>query len=274
MLYDYHVHSTYSDDAESSMSEMALAAAEAGLDGLCFTDHVDLDDINGIYNPNAWRSGEYFSAFENARAAAEGKISLRLGVELGEATHYPEVAKAIAKEIPDFIIGSVHNLTATPDFYCGRAGGENPEMYADEAACRALLERYVTELEETAALGIFDVIGHIGYPLRYMRTLYPAMSIEPWRERFAELFRTLARSGKGIEVNCSGLRQSLKETMPAQWLLDLYRDMGGEIVTLGSDAHSTAHVGSGLSVGKNLLQGIGFKNYCVYNKRNVEFITL
>ncbi len=274
MLYDHHVHSTYSDDAENSMTEMALAAAEAGLAGMCFTDHVDLDDINGVYNPHAWRPGEYFAAFEAACAAAGDKLSLRLGAELGEATHYPEVARQIADAVPDFIIGSVHNLAATPDFYCGRAGGENPEMYADEAACRALLEKYLTELEDTVRLGCFDVIGHIGYPLRYMRTLYPTMSIEPWRERFAELFRSLAQTGKGIELNCSGLRQSLGETMPAPWLLTLYRDMGGEIITLGSDAHSTAHVGSGILIGKNLLEGIGFKYFCVYNKRKAEFMTL
>ena len=274
MLYDYHVHSTYSDDAENTMAEMAPAAAKAGLAGLCFTDHVDLDDINGVYNPLAWRPDEYFAAFEKAKAAAGDNITLRLGVELGEATHYPEIARQIAGELPDFIIGSVHNLENTPDFYCGRAGGECPEMYATRESCAVLLDKYVTELEDTARLGLFDVIGHIGYPLRYMRTLYTDMGIEPWRDRLAELFRSLAQSGKGIELNCSGLRQSLGETMPAKWLLALYRDMGGEIITLGSDAHRTEHVGSGLSIGKNLLQGLGFKYYCVYNSRKPEFIEL
>ncbi|MDD6189280.1 MAG: histidinol-phosphatase HisJ family protein [Clostridiales bacterium] len=274
MLYDLHTHSIYSDDADNSMTEMALAAAEAGLGGICFTDHADLDDINGTYNPLAWRREEYFSAFEAARKAAGDRIALRLGLELGEASHYPDIAREVAAQVPDFIIGSVHNLAGTPDFYCGRADGEDSRMYASPEACHALLERYVSELEDTAALGCFDVIGHIGYPLRYMRTVYPDMSLEPWRERLAELFRALARMGKGIELNCSGLRQSLGETMPSAGILALYRDMGGEIVTLGSDAHRVSDVGKGLSQGKNLLIGLGFSRYCVYNKRKAEFINL
>lgn len=274
MLYDFHTHSIYSDDADNTMAEMALAAAKAGLDGICFTDHADLDDINGVFNPGAWRREEYFAAFDEAKAAAGEKITLRLGLELGEASHYPDIARKVAGEVPDFIIGSVHNLAGMADFYCGRAGGEMPEMYAAPDACRALLDKYVTELEDTAALGCFDVIGHIGYPLRYMRTLYPDMGLEPWRDRLAELFRGLAQAGKGIELNCSGLRQSLGETMPSRWILALYKDMGGEIITLGSDAHRTEHVGSGLPVGKNLLEGLGFSHYCVYNKRKVEFINL
>ncbi len=274
MLYDQHIHSTYSDDAENTMAEMALAAAQAGLAGICFTDHADLDDINGVYNPLAWREDEYFAAFEAAKSASGDKIRLRLGLELGEANHYPETARAVAARVPDFIIGSIHNLRDTPDFYCGRAGGEDGEMYATPEACAALLERYIGELEETAALGCFDVIGHIGYPLRYMRTVYPTLGLEPWHERLAELFRRLADAGKGIELNCSGLRQSLGETMPNAALLALYRDMGGQIITLGSDAHSTKHIGACLEEGKNLLLGLGFTHYCVYNNREPEFIML
>ena len=274
MLFDYHVHSTYSDDAENSMAEMAAAAASAGLAGLCFTDHVDLDDINGRFNPVAWRSEEYFAAFAAAQSAAGDNISLRLGIELGEANHYPEVAREISAVVPDFIIGSIHNLKDTPDFYCGRAGGELPEMYATRESCHALLDRYITELEETERLGCFDVIGHIGYPLRYMRSVYPELTLEPWYERLAELFRRLVQSGKGIELNCSGLRQSLGETMPNGSILALYKSMGGEIITLGSDAHSVKHVGMGLEEGKKLLKGLGFSHYCVYNRRKIEFIKL
>lgn len=274
MLYDLHTHSLCSDDADNTMAQMALAAAEAGLGGICFTDHADLDDINGIYNPHPWQPEEYFAAYEAALAAAGDKLRLWLGLELGEGNHHPARAEAIAAQVPDFIIGSIHNLRDCPDFYCGRAGGECPEMYASAESCAALLERYVGELEETARLGLFDVIGHIGYPLRYMRTLYPRLGLEPWRDRLAELFRGLAREGRGIELNCSGLRQSLGETMPCAWILSLYRDMGGEVITLGSDAHRTDHVGSGLEDGKNLLTGLGFTHYCVYNKRKAEFIKL
>ena len=274
MLFDQHVHSTYSDDAENSMAEMALAAARAGLGGICFTDHVDLDDMLGAYNPGAWRPDEYFSAFEGAREAAGDKLSLRLGLELGEGCHYPAEAARIAAQVPDFIIGSVHNLSHTADFYCGRPGGEAPAMYETREHCTALLERYMDELEATARQGSFDVIGHIGYPLRYMRQVWPDAALTPLRERMAELFRLLIADSRGIEVNTSGLRGTLGETMPAEWLLRLYRDLGGEIVTLGSDAHRVSDVGAGLREAKNLLRGLGFERYCVYNRRKVDFIRI
>lgn len=275
MLYDFHVHSAYSDDAESSMVEMARAAVRCGLSGICFTDHADLDDINGNFNPEAWRPAEYYAAFQAAREAVDSRqIILRLGLELGEASHYPAEAQRIAAEIPDFIIGSVHNLAGTADFYYGRSGGEDSRMFSSPETCHRLLERYVAELEDTAHLGCFDVIGHIGYPLRYMRTVYPSLGLEPWRDRLAELFRAIIRVGKGIELNCSGLRQSLGETMPNRNLLELYRDLGGKIITLGSDAHRCADIASGLINGKKLLSALGFRHYSVYNKRKVEFINL
>lgn len=274
MLCDYHVHSLCSFDGESGMTEIALAAAKAGLDEICFTDHADLDDEDGKFNPLAWRGEEYFSAFEEARRAAGGKISLRLGLELGEGNHYPEKAREIAATVPDFIIGSVHNLRGTADFWRGRAGGEDKEMFKTRERCESLLECYVSELEETERLGEFDVIGHIGYPLRYMRAFYPDITLEGQTERLAELFRRLIRAGKGIEVNTSGLRGELGETMPAPWLIRLYRDLGGEIITIGSDAHSAKDTGKGIKDAKNLIRGIGFTRFCVYNRRKENFVNL
>ncbi len=274
MFSDLHTHSLISDDAENSMAEIALAAAKRGLDLVCFTDHADLDGLEGGPAPFPFPTERWQAAFEAAREAAKGRVTLRLGLELGEADHRPAEAAALAAAVPDFIIGSTHNLCGLPDFYCGRPGGEAPALFDAAEKRRALLSRYVSELEATAALGLFDVIGHIGYPLRYMRAYEPDLTLLPWRERLAELFRRLIAAGKGVEVNTSGLRGSLGETMPAPWLLSLYRDLGGELVTLGSDAHRTGDVGAGIAETQKLLRTLGFRFHCVYNKRKAAFYPL
>lgn len=274
MFSDLHTHSAISDDAEDSMRAMALAAAEKGLELLCLTDHADLDALDGSPQRQPFPLGEWRAAFEEAREAAGDRVALRLGLELGEADHHPEAAAALAAAVPDFIIGSTHNLLHTPDFYCGRPGGEAPALFNTAEKRRALLDRYVSELEATARLGFFDVLGHIGYPLRYMRPYEPQLSLMPWRDRLAELLRGLIAAGKGIEVNTSGLRGSLGETMPAPWLLRLYRDLGGEVLTLGSDAHRCRDLGAGITETKKWLAELGFRRHCVYNKRKAEFYPL
>ena len=274
MFADLHTHTTFSDDADNSMTEMAGAAAGAGLELVCFTDHADLDLIDGRPAEAPFPMETYRAAFDAAREAVGEGVTLRLGLELGEADHHPAEAAALAALVPDFIIGSTHNLRDTPDFYCGRPGGEAPELFDTAEKRRALLDRYVSELEATVALGCFDALGHIGYPLRYMRPWEPELTLAPWRDRLAELLRGLIAAGKGLEVNTSGLRKGLGETMPAPWLLSLYRDLGGRRLTLGSDAHRTADLGAGIDETKKLLSALGFRYHCVYNKRQAEYYSL
>ncbi len=272
MLCDYHIHSVYSDDAENTMAEMALAAAEAGLSEICFTDHVDLDDIDGNPNPNAWRREEYLAMYRSALEKAGDRIKIKLGAELGEANHFPDSAKAIAAEVPDFIIGSTHNLKNTPDFYLGAHG---TALYTSKDACAALLDRYADELIETARLGAFDVIGHIGYPLRYIRVCgYPELDLRPWEARLRELFTILRETGRGVEINTSGLRGTLGETMPAAWLVRLWHDCGGEVITIGSDAHRVSDAGAELAEGQRLARDSGFEYFCTFSEHKPTFIKL
>jgi histidinol-phosphatase (PHP family) len=253
------------------MADMARAAHANGIRAMCFTDHVDLDD---------WRTGRPdLHCFDNlpemrrqyAAALAEkpADMALLLGVELGEANHDPARAAAIAgTEGFDFIIGSLHNLRGQPDFYELR--------YASMDACRACFDSYLTELIELAGLDCFDVMAHIGYPRRYMRRdgFDTKLTLAEHGDALSALFRTLIQSGRGIEVNCSSLRSEPWEAIPDLPLLQLYRALGGEIVTVGSDAHFAADAGVGCAKGHALLREAGFRYVTVFRQRKPEFIKI
>ena len=272
MLSDFHIHSDCSTDAMDSMADMAAAAERAGIDILCFTDHCEIDSSDvGRFNPNCFAHwprilGEYRAL---CRQYA-GPLDLRLGLELGEINHRPELAGEIAgREELDFVLGSVHNLRDTPDFYTLR--------YDSEEQCAALLERYLEELYELAGLDCFDCVSHIGYARRYMLRDGFRASVEdaPYAERVDALLRRIVENGRGLEINCSGFRTpGIDGPIPAVSILRRYRELGGEIITTGSDAHRVSDAGQGIARGVEVLKALGYRYYTVFRRRKAEFIRI
>lgn len=276
-LADYHMHSRVSPDAENTMADMAAAALAHGMREICFTDHVEvrkaLKPTPGDYElfpepPDAMR--QIVEAFAEAQPLLPDGLTVRIGMELGEAHHDPEAAALAARQSwADFIIGSVHNLRHEEDFYFMR--------YESQAQCRALMERYLLELRELAGLDCFDVMGHIGYTQRYMsRQGFPLRyTMAEHGDLLDEIFRRLIDSGRGIEVNCSGLRPGdLGDTFPSLELLRRYRELGGEIVTVGSDAHCIAHAGLCIADGYARLQAAGFRHVAVFRQRRAQMVPI
>ena len=249
---------------------MAEAARDHGMAMICLTDHVDMDDdITGHVRPTwprCWQGT--LAEWEDYQNNPVPGIEVRLGMELGELHHEPATAeKAAADPALDLVIGSLHNLRDVPDFY--------HLPYASEAECAEWNRRYLAELREMAAAECFDVMGHIGYTARYMhrRGFRGDITPELYREELTDIFRTLIQSGRGIEVNVSGLREG-HTTYPAAPALSLYRELGGEIVTVGSDAHTPESAGIGVKEGFALLESLGFRYAARYQKRKPEFIRL
>lgn len=269
ILTDFHTHSYCSDDGTASIYEMALAGAEKGVSIMCITDHVDIDYFEtGGLNPDCFSHwGKIKEEYARAVEKLQGRIDLRLGIEFGEANHAPELAESIAStgEL-DFIIGSLHNVRDYPDFFCIR--------YKSEKECRELVDRYIEEHFELAELGFFDVLGHLGYTKRYMKRRGFDIGLEGHEDRLWELFRLLIQNGKGIELNTSGLRDTTGSTFPEKHVLKLYREAGGEIITVGSDSHRTEDVGANIEDACELLREAGFEYVTVFKKRKPEFIKL
>lgn len=272
-LADYHIHSTCSFDAFNTMTEMAEAARNRGIGQLCFTDHLDFDipetlQIGDDLTLPAEQAGQY------ADALAGTGMDIRLGLELGEGNHDAARALAIyAMPDYDFILGSLHNLRDTPDFYY--------LQYTDEDYCYWLYERYLDELLELSALNCFDTLAHLGYCRRYMakQGQSAAVTMERHGDKVDAILRTLIAGGRGIELNCAdlvpgGREDPLLETFPSVPILRRYRELGGEYITVGSDAHTTRAAGVGVEAGFALLRDCGFRYVTTYRKHLPEMIKL
>lgn len=265
MLVNFHFHSICSFDGETPLTEMCRAAVAGGVTQLCLTDHCDLvDEFGAACDEFSWEDVD--QQLELARAEFPG-LDLRCGVELGQAVLRPQAAaRILAKPGIDFVLGSMHNDPERGDFYC-----IHPE---DRAQGQALLETYLHCLEDLAGTDYFDALAHLTYPLRYMNGRDRlGVSLSPYADLVRDILRTLVERGKALELNTSGYR-TLGAPMPGEEIFRWYRELGGELITIGSDAHVPEHMTDGLERGMELLRGIGFRYLTVYKNRTPQQIKL
>lgn len=281
-LMDCHTHTQFSVDSEADIDFCVQRAAELGLAAYAITDHCECNAWYGKehYSEDAWylrESFNYSDDFEKSVTAVtalkekyDGKLNLLCGVELGQILHDIEAAKIVnADKRVDFIIGSVHQVLGEQDFYFI----EYEEMTMDEIY--ALLERYFKEVYDLSRTELFDVIGHITYCLRYMKQRYGIeVDISRYDDIIEETFRNLAYNGKGIEINTSGLRQGYGDCFPNLRYAKMYHDMGGEIITVGSDSHTVEDIAANIADGIKIARAAGFTRLAYYKKRQPYFIDI
>jgi len=272
LLVDYHIHSICSDDGHNTMLEMARASRDKGVTQLCFTDHCDIDDyLTAKPNPNCLCICEaMLKMYRETLDAVPDDIKIFLGIELGEANHDPEQAKRIAglQEL-DFVLGSIHNLKGKRDFY--------DTKYRSDDLSQRLVDNYMDELIELSLIDCFDVVAHVGYPARFIRKggARVEISTRTYGEKLEVFLKNLIERGKGIEINCSGFRTPPGGgSLPAPDILRLYRELGGELITIGSDAHRVTNAGVGLAEGFDILRDLGYKYVAVYEKRKPKFVKI
>lgn len=264
-LFDLHTHSLCSPDSNSPLQSMVQAALDAGLAGLCTTDHCDLIDGDGTPTPHFdWQP--VLNQYETARAQYQGRLSLLLGLELGCAHLDVSCAEQIVSGAPlDFVLGSIHN-------YIPSQGGKDLAFlsYHSLSYCNTVLEDYLNSLLQLAPLACYDSLAHVVYPLRHMRRDGQAVSLLDYEAQLREIFTLAIHSGHALELNTN------RGQDVALWreLISLFLDCGGEMVTLGSDAHVPKHVGMGISAACTLLQDCGLRYYTVFRQRKPQFIKL
>ncbi len=279
MTADLHTHTSYSPDASSAPEEMCERAAELGLKALAVTDHCDCNlwlplneqDREITVDKEMYGSRDYSQAsIAHISRLKERFPFLLCGVELGQPLQNPAAAEVILSHPElDFVIGSLHMNAGRDDFYwLDYRSMELPEIYA-------LMTDYFDEILEMCRSTDFDVLGHLTYPLRYITgECGIGLDMTRFHEVIREIFRTLAEGGKGIEINTSGLRQRYGKALPDLEYVRLYRECGGEILTLGSDAHKAADLGAGISIGEQIARDAGFKYTAIFRSRKPEFLPL
>ena len=273
MYADYHVHTEYSDDSLYPMEEVVKDAIRLGLDEICFTDHVDYGikpDWDGP-EPIVWRRGgsgepdkiplvnvdypRYEAEIRKLQEKYRGQITLRMGLEFGMQVHtIPLYEKLFARYPFDFILLSVHQVEDkefwNQDFQRGRTREEFNRRYYEELL--ALVRRYRH----------YSVLAHPDLIARYD-------SAGPWpfeklRPILTEILKTVIADGKGIEVNTSCHRYGLKDLTPSRDILRLYRELGGTVLTIGSDSHKKEHLGAFIRETMDELKEMGFEQFCTF----------
>jgi len=266
-LTDYHTHTRCSMDSQAELADQAAQAVRLGLKELCTTDHCDLIQEKGdrLYQLD-W--APIVEQYQRAAFSCKGQLSLRLGIELGCAQTDPQCARQILAGAPlDFVIGSIHNQSLEQggiDFYFLE--------YKTQQDCYAALDDYFSSMAQLVRLpDCYDVLGHIIYPLRYMKKAAGGpVTLDRYQDVLRQIFTCAAQSGRGIELN-TYCGRTIAEWKP---VLELYRDCGGEIVTIGSDAHTPEHIGLGMKLALELLQETGFRYLATYLRRQTQFVKL
>lgn len=267
-ILDMHTHTDNSYDGNHSTMYMCECAARAGLRGIAFTDHVEIDIFEqGEYN--RWARQSYFEIMK-ARAAFMGKLLIFAGVELGEATYdIPVAEKLLNSRRYDFVIGSIHNLPGEEDFCFLDVDNTSDEEL------REILREYFEQERKLAEWGKVDTIGHLTYPLRYICGEHGRkVDLRDYNAEIEAVLKAIIHSGIALEINTSGLFQQLQCTMPSEEVVSLYHHLGGELITIGSDSHYGEHLGRGICAGMELAERCGFHELTIFENREPILIPM
>ena len=275
MRTDYHVHTEFSDDSNYPMEQVIKDAITKGFDELCFTDHVDYGikkdwDEPGEMIYRKGGAGEpdqmpvanvdypvYYKTFQKMKELYQDKISLKFGLEFGMQAHTVEKYEKLFSRYPfDFIILSVHEIEDKEFWDQGFQNGMTQQEYN---------ERYYEEmLYLVQNYHNYSVLGHMDLITRYDKSgVYPFEKLKPI---LTKILKTVIADEKGIEVNTSSHRYGLKDLTPSRDILKLYKELGGKIITIGSDSHKPEHLGAFVDETKEELKALGFEQICTFDK--------
>lgn len=267
ILADYHLHSSFSGDSQANIDDIVAKALSNGFTHLCITDHLDLDYQITKETPKGMFDLDvpaYVKGIREYQEKYAGKIIMPLGIEVGMQEHLFEKNTAIVESQDfDFVLASSHLMQGfDPCFMPEDVHMTDEEMY------RAYFEE---ELRNIKMFQNFDVYGHIDYVIRYGVSKDQNYSYKKYEEIFEEMITAILQKGKGFELNTAGIRKGLKQMHPSMEFLKRYRERGGEIITVGSDAHVPGDIGAGFGQAAELLKECGFEYYCTFEKRKPTF---
>ena len=261
---DYHMHTHFSPDGHCSPRQICLAAMEKGLTEIAVTDHFEFF-ADGIFSDARYLLENFEACYRELDACAKefsGRLIVRKGIEIGQPQTDPERAAEVLAALPyDYVIGSVHKLR---DIDLGLVD------YPDEVIPGRVREN-LDMLYELADRYDYDCLGHLDIVKRYAAVYGKKIDLMDWQEELERILRRAIERGKGIELNTSGLRQAVKEALPSVEILKLYRSLGGEILTVGSDAHFDRDVAADFDTARGMALEAGFRYLTVYQARKPAF---
>lgn len=255
---DYHIHTKFSADSEADPRGHILKAIEMGLDEICFTDH---QDFNYPYMSFDLDIDSYFKEMKLIKEEYKNQIRIKIGVEVGLDLNYiQEINDFVNSHDFDYVIGSIHVIRNT-EFY------EPAKYFNNKIKEEAHREFFLNTLECVKTFDCFNCLGHLDYIVRYGPYEDKTVNHELYQDIIDEIFKTLIQKGKGIEVNTSGYRDLKTCGFPSFKQVERYYQLGGRIITVGTDSHTSDRIGEHVEEVVREYQRIGFQDISTFTKR-------
>lgn len=264
-LADYHIHTNFSIDSDEPMENMIKSAIAKGISEIAVTDHVDFDTK---YYPIPDYTN-YIPVFNNLKDKYKDQIKIKLGVEIGLENMWSEKINRFTDEYNfDFIIGSSHAVQ-TLDLYF-----DQKEYFSAKTKNEAYTVYFEEILKNIEVCPDFNVYGHIDFVSRYGMYEDNSLNYNDYSDLIDLCLKSLIEKGKGIEINTSGFRYGIDCTYPSQTILKRYKELGGEIITAGSDSHTARDTADHIEYAYSLMQESGFKYVTVFENKIPDFIKI
>ena len=265
---DIHSHSEYSHDGSYLVTKMCGEAINKGVAIFAITDHYDINASITDFRPTDTATSRSVEDTLAARKLYNGQIRIFTGIELGQPLENLAKATEIIEGHPfDYVIGSIHSNPGSEDFYYYSPTNENFPLERET-------ERYFLGLLDTIRWGRFDSLAHLTLPFRYIRLFHDRYPFEKWDDYVETIVKALAEKGLAMEINTSGLRRDPPYTMPEARWVRRFRELGGEKLTLGADAHSPQQIGTGITEAMQIADEAGFAFLCYFAERKPQYIRL
>ncbi len=271
-LADYHVHSTASCDGRVRATDYIGKAIALGLRELGFAEHADFDPrdpSSHYFNEECYRV-----ELAAARAVAGDCLAIRAALEVNyQRTLDAEIRRFLTDKELDYCLGSVHLLEDEAG-WCNVSEPGGTPAYFGAREKRVAYGQYWTELRAATASGLFDLLGHFDLIKRYAIAAYGPFQPEEFADEIRDILRLAVEKGVGLEINASGWRQPPQEPYPGLTILRWYRELGGEILTLGSDVHWLLHLSYGLPQAAEVARAAGFRAVALFEKKQLRWLDL
>lgn len=250
-MFDCHMHSKLSTDSIMNVVDACETALQLGLEGIAFTDHLDIDypDADESFNIDF---NQYFSEISVVKDKYKGKLNILRAIEVGIQPHVIDESLRIVKSGPfDYVLASVHVIDGIDPY---------ARVYYEDRSKLDAYERYLREIYFMITnIDDFDMVGHFEYITRYAHYVDRSIRYADHTDVFDSILKELIRQGRGFEVNTGTYRDPAVQVEYDASVLKRYRELGGELVCLGSDAHRTDHIGLRFDYFAQIIRDAGFK---------------
>lgn len=261
ILFDYHIHTEFSPDSQSKMIDVIEYAISQGLKEIAITNHIE--PLEEMYPYELKEYILYFEEIKNMRELYKSQINIKTGAEVSLVPNPGlEIEKRYSEFLSifndiDFVIGSIHSLDHK-DLY----NDFDFSIYTKQEA----YEKYLNDILTSISKYKYSVNGHLDFISRYSNYKDPFLRYEDFSDYFDEIFKAIIKNDKGLEINTSGIKYGIKDFYPHKDILKRYKELGGEIITVGSDAHRVIEVASHFDKVYDYLKDCGFNSITTFEK--------